>query len=179
MMTNPYQAYRTSTVETASPVELVALLYQGLIRFTQRAIYAIEQRDIQKAHDNFLRAQAIVVELISYLDVEAGGEVAQNLGTLYDYCYRRLVEANCQKQAAPAEEVVGLFRELLGAWQTLAEGKAASPLGEGRGGVPVPMRNGDSPVARGDGGSRAAGAADGDTIVGGAAAARGSRSAWS
>lgn len=124
MISNPYQQYRTSRVETASPVELVVMLYQGVIRFTQRGILAVEQRDIAKAHESFVRAQAIVVELSSHLDREAGGQIAQNLSALYDFAYRQLIEANCKKSVRPAEEVIAVFRELLPAWQTLAEGAA-------------------------------------------------------
>lgn len=123
MIRNPYQQYRANSVETANPVELVAMLCGGVVRFTQRANLAIEQRDIAKAHENFLRAQAIVTELRSHLDMEAGGDVAQNLAALYDYSYRRLLEANVKKDAAAGAEVVDLFRELHSAWQTLADGQ--------------------------------------------------------
>ena len=125
-MLDPYQQYRSATVETASPAELVVLLYQGVIRFAQRAIFAIEGDDIARSHENLLRAQAIVIELASHLDADAGGEIAANLGALYEFAYRRLVDANCRKDAAPAQEVVDLFRELLPAWQTLAEGRPAA-----------------------------------------------------
>jgi flagellar protein FliS len=136
VIANPYQQYRTTTVETASPVELVSMLYQGVLRFTQRGIHAIERRNVEEAHASFVRAQAIVIELAAYLDLQAGGEVAQNLNALYDYAYHRLVEANCQKTTAPAEDVVQLFRSLLPAWQALADGQgAAEPAlaGAGRG----------------------------------------------
>lgn len=121
MIANPYQQYRATTVETANPVELVTMLYQGVLRFTQRAIQAVERRDIGEAHANFVRAQAIVIELTAHLDLQGGGAVARNLQALYTYAYDRLVEANCRKSIAPAAEVVRLFRELLPAWQALAE----------------------------------------------------------
>ena len=126
MTVNPYLKYRVNSIETADPVRLVLMLYQGVLRFTQRGIQANERHEIQVAHESFVRAQAIVAELMSSLNLEAGGEIARNLMALYEYCHRRLVEANCRKSAEPAAEVVELFRELLSAWQTIAEGQAAA-----------------------------------------------------
>ena len=123
MIRDPYQQYRAMAVETASPVQLVAMLYQGVIRFTLRGIQGIEQGDVARAHDGLTRAQAIIIELAAHLDMKAGGEIAQNLNALYMYSNQRLVEANCQKTAEPAAEVVRLFRQLLPAWQSLAEGR--------------------------------------------------------
>ena len=126
MSANPYQQYRATAIETASPLGIIVMLYQGVLRFTQRGIQAVEQRDLDAAHTSFVRAQAIVLELAAHLDLEAGGEPARNLNALYVYANRRLVEANVRKEAGPAIEVVRMFRELLPAWQALAEGKPAS-----------------------------------------------------
>ena len=123
MIGNPYQQYRTTSVETASPVQLVTMLYQGVLRFTLRGIQGIEQGNVGQAHEGLTRAQAIVTELAAHLDLEAGGEIAKSLNALYVYTHQRLIEANCQKAVEPAEEVVRLFRELLPAWQALADGR--------------------------------------------------------
>ncbi len=123
MIGNPYQQYRATAVETASPVQLVTMLYQGVLRFTLRGIQGIEQGNVERAHEGLTRAQAIIIELAAHLDMEAGGEIAKNLNALYLYTHQRLVEANCKKAVEPAEEVVRLFRELLPAWQALAEGR--------------------------------------------------------
>ncbi|HLI26409.1 MAG TPA: flagellar export chaperone FliS [Chloroflexota bacterium] len=126
MQANPYQQYRATVVETATPAQLVALLYQGVVRFTQRGLLALERRDLAAAHEAFVRAQAIVLELTSNLDFEQGGEIARNLASLYAFAYQRLLAANCRKEAAPAEQVVALFRTLLPAWQALAGEQVAS-----------------------------------------------------
>jgi flagellar protein FliS len=126
VIANPYQQYRATAIETASPLGIIVLLYQGVLRFTQRGIQAVERRDVAEAHTSFVRAQAIVLELAAHLDMEAGGEPARNLNALYVYANRRLVEANVRKEVVPAVEVVRIFRELLPAWQSLAEGKTAA-----------------------------------------------------
>ena len=86
----------------------------------QRAVQALERGDVSEAHAAFVRAQDIVAELTAGLNLEEGGEVAHSLLLLYDYVYRRLVEANVQKSAGPALEVLRIFRELLQTWQAIA-----------------------------------------------------------
>src|SRR5205085_10274782 len=97
MIANPYQQYRANAVETASPVELVLMLYKGVLRFTQRGLLAVEQGELESAHESFIRAQEIVLELSQSLDLEQGGDLARNLQALYIYAYRLLVEANFRK----------------------------------------------------------------------------------
>jgi flagellar secretion chaperone FliS len=120
-MMNPYQRYLDATAETATPLELVLMLYQGVLRSTGQAIQAVEQRDVAEAHKSLIRAQDIVFELSASLNRAEGGATADNLAALYDYSYRRLVDANVRKDAAPAEEVARLFRDLLPAWQEVAD----------------------------------------------------------
>jgi flagellar protein FliS len=117
---NPYQKYRATKVETAGQVDLVVMLYQGAVRFTRVAIDALERNDLKAAHTNLVRAQDIVVELLGSLNRDAGGQIAGQLASVYDYCFRRLVAANVQKDAAPAREVVGILRDLGTAWQEIA-----------------------------------------------------------
>jgi flagellar protein FliS len=118
---NPYQRYLDATAETAAPLDLVLMLYQGVLRFTAQAIQAVSQHDVAEAHRSLVRAQDIVAELASSLNQAEGGAAAENLFALYEYSYRRLVDANVKKDAAPVEEVAQLFRELLPAWQEVAD----------------------------------------------------------
>jgi flagellar protein FliS len=117
---NPYQQYRATKVETAGSVDLVVMLYQGAVRFIRLGIEAIERNDGKAAHENLVRAQDIVVELLGSLNHEAGGQIAGQLASVYDYCFRRLVTANVKKDAIPAREVVVIMRDLGTAWQEIA-----------------------------------------------------------
>lgn len=114
---NAYQTYRQTQTQTATPGELVLMLYRGAMRFVSRAIEAIEATDITAAHNSLVRAQDIIVELHATLDLERGGDVGRNLASIYEYLLRRLVEANLRKDAEPAREVLKLLRELLPAWE--------------------------------------------------------------
>jgi flagellar protein FliS len=117
---NGYQAYRQTQAQTAAPGELVVMLYRGAVRFVSAATEAIETSDIQAAHTNLVRAQAIISELSETLDLGRGGEIARNLQAIYEYLNHRLVEANLRKDASIAREVQGLLRELLPAWEQAA-----------------------------------------------------------
>jgi len=121
---NGLQAYRQTQAQTAAPGEQVVMLYRGALRFVIQAIAAIEARNIEAAHTNLIRAQAIVTELLESLDVERGGDLARQLISIYAYMNQRLIEANLRKDPEPAREVEQLLRELLPAWEAAARSVA-------------------------------------------------------
>ena len=108
--------YQRVQAETASPGQLVVMMYEGCVRFIVRARTALAAQDFDTARVSLLRAQDIIAELIGSLNLEAG-DVAANLLRLYEYMHRRLVVANIRRDDAAAAEVEGLLRSLLPAWQ--------------------------------------------------------------
>jgi len=131
-----YGTYRRIQAETASPGELILMLYDGLLRDLARADLALEQGDLEAAHAPLLRAQEIVLELSASLDHEAGGELATQIAALYDYIYRRLVTANLHKDIEVVREAAKLLRPLHAAWEQAVPAAAASlaaagPTGKG------------------------------------------------
>jgi flagellar protein FliS len=115
------RAYQAQAVLTASPGQLILMLYDGALRFLGHARDALQSTDessrrIELINTNLLKAQAILAELQSNLNHEAGGDHAANLDRLYDYYLRRLFEANLRKQIAPVIEVEKLVRELRDGW---------------------------------------------------------------
>ena len=137
MPLNPYQQYRATKVETAGSVDLVVMLYQGAVRFIRLGIAAIERDDAKATHTNIVRAQDIVVELLGSLNREEGGQIADQLASLYDYCFRRLVTANVKQDPAPAREVAGILRDLGTAWQEIAAQQRKSQRQGAVGAAPV------------------------------------------
>lgn len=115
------RAYQHTQTHTASPGELILMLYRGALRFIVAGVEALEAPDLAGAHGNLVRAQAIVAELTASIDVERGGEIAAQLLLLYEYINRRLIEANVSKTAAPAREAEKLLRELLPAWTQVVQ----------------------------------------------------------
>ncbi|NHM28175.1 flagellar export chaperone FliS [Desulfofundulus sp. TPOSR] len=112
---NPYQQYLQNAVLTAEPGRLTLMLYTGAVRFIRQASDCLAARDIPGAHRANLRAQDIIIYLLETVNREM--EIGKNLSALYDYMYRRLVEANVKKDAAVLDEVAGLLEELAGTWE--------------------------------------------------------------
>jgi len=115
---NPYQQYRQQQVNTATPDRLLIMLYDGALRFCQQAKTALEQKQMELAHVNLTKAQNIIVEFMTTLNMNY--EISRNLYALYDYLYNRLVEANIKKDAAIVEEASGFLTELRKTWAEAA-----------------------------------------------------------
>jgi flagellar secretion chaperone FliS len=121
------RTYRTNSILTASPGQLVLMLYDGALKSLALAEEAFKRpetdaRRIEDINQHLLKAQAIITELQSGLNMELGGDFAKTMYRLYDYHNRRLLEANLRKQIDPVREVERLIRELRDAWaQMLAQ----------------------------------------------------------
>lgn len=115
-------AYRESAVLTASPVQLVVMLYDGANRFLRQSIALYEQGDATKAGVPLGRAHAIVEELLATLDLERGGEIAPRLQGLYVYLLKEMTSARFAPAEAPAKlrEVAALLADLRESWAELA-----------------------------------------------------------
>lgn len=113
--TNIAAAYQGIKVNTASPAELTLMLYEGAIKFCNKAIYAIENHDIGKANENLLKAQKIIMEFRGTLDFKY--PVAKDFELIYDYIYRRLVEANIKKDKDIVEDALNYIRDMRDTWK--------------------------------------------------------------
>ena len=109
------QMYQKNAVQTASPAKLTLMLYDGAVKFTNIAIEAIEAGDIEKAHNNIVKAQNIIVEFRSTLDMKY--PVAKDFDVVYDYIYRRLVEANMQKDKDILVEALKHIKTMRDTWR--------------------------------------------------------------
>jgi len=116
----PWDSYRKVATQTATPGQLVLMLYDGALKFMEKALTGFDYKDPrlfnETINNNILRAQAIIHEMNASLDMKAGGEVAANFRRLYNYFYRRLTEANHTKQKAPLQEVLSHVRNLRDSW---------------------------------------------------------------
>ena len=126
------QTYRATAVLTASPGQLVLMLYDGVLKslaITRDAFTrpASDPRRIELINQHLLKAQMIIAELQGGLNLEAGGEFAATLHRLYDYHNRRLFDANLRKQVEPVVEVERLVRELRDAWAEMLCQQDAPP----------------------------------------------------
>lgn len=112
---NPYAVYANSKVMTASPGELTLMLYDGAIKFCNIAIKGIEEKDIEKAHNNIIKVENIINEFRYTLDHKY--PVAKDFERVYIYLLRRLHEANMRKDVEILEEVLAHLRTMRDTWK--------------------------------------------------------------
>ncbi len=103
----------------ADSVQLIQMLFDGLLDSLAAAEGQIERNEIQEKCNSLNRATRILVGLQGSLDHEKGGDIASNLADLYDYCIRRLMKANLKNDVAAIQEVKGLMAEIRDAWSQL------------------------------------------------------------
>lgn len=112
---NGYAAYANSKLMTASPAELTLMLYDGAIKFCNIAITGIEERNIEKTHNNIMKVERIIDEFQSTLDHRYA--TAQDFDNVYTYLKQRLLEANIKKDKEIMEEVLTHLRTMRDTWK--------------------------------------------------------------
>jgi flagellar protein FliS len=126
--------YREAAILSASPGQLVLMLFDGALRFTEAAARGGDEPDFvrrnEQIHNNVLRAQAILTELQATLNHDAGGEFAGTLFRLYDYMQEQLRKANLEKQIEPIRLVQRLLSEIRDAWAEMLVQSSAAPAAE-------------------------------------------------
>jgi flagellar protein FliS len=108
-------AYRESAVLTATPEQLVVMLYDGANRFLMQSAVAMRDGRAGLAGEKLRRAEAIIDELLATLDMSVG-DIAQRLQALYVFFKDHLTAARLEQSADKVDEVAGLMRELRSAW---------------------------------------------------------------
>ena len=126
---NPWKSYRETATLTAPPGQIILMLYEGAIRSLERSLPGFTNTDPAEAnmtiHNNLQRAQEIIRELNSALNLEQGGEFAANMRRLYDYLERRIWESNLKKNSAGVGEAIRHLTVLRDAWATMLAGQSA------------------------------------------------------
>ena len=125
------RTYRANAILTASPGQLVLMLYDAVLNSLDLAKDALgrppeDPQRIEAINRHLLKAQSIITELQLGLNLEDGGEFAATMHRLYDYHNRRLLEANLRKDLAPVREVERLVREIRDAWAEMLGGQDAT-----------------------------------------------------
>lgn len=119
---NSYQTHGLySAVQTATPHQLINLLFDGALRQLTTAQFALQQNNLSDKGVAISKALDIFDGLRSALNMEQGGQIAQNLDALYDYMQRQLIQANLQNDTGRIEEVIHLLREIKTGWEAIAD----------------------------------------------------------
>ena len=118
-------AYRNVEISSAVPyadsIQLIQMLFDGLIASLSDAEGHFERKDIKGKNESIGKANKIIIGLQSALDFEKGQELAQNLSELYDYCIRRLLKANIRNDVEGIVEGKGLMKEISDAWNLVPQ----------------------------------------------------------
>lgn len=112
-------AYKQNSVTTASPGELTLMLYNGCLKFLSQAKKAMEDKNIQNKNTNLQKAQAIIHELMSTLNMDY--DISKQMLPLYEYMNRRLLEANLKNDTTIIDEVIGLTTEFRDTWKQVIQ----------------------------------------------------------
>jgi len=110
-----YAAYANSKINTATKGELTLMLYDGAIKFCNIAIAGIEERNVEKAHNNIIKVEIIIDEFLSTLNYKY--PVAKDFENVYKYIRSRLVEANVKKDKEILEEVQTHLHTMRDTWK--------------------------------------------------------------
>lgn len=112
---NKSDQYLEQKVMSAKPEELTYMLFEGIIRFLKQAKIHIEDKNTEKSHISIVKAQNIISELRSTLDVKI--EISKNLDDLYSYMYDTLLDANINKASDKVDIVIELISDLKDTWK--------------------------------------------------------------
>ena len=129
------RSYKAQSVQTASPAKHVLMLFDGCLRFTAAARKAFDEEEFTKRNEdinnNLIRAQNIVTELQSSLDMSVPGDLPGTLYRLYDYVMHNLQQANLNKEVKPIDEADKVISELREAWaEMLTQNPEDTPSGD-------------------------------------------------
>ena len=124
MANNAAKAYGNNKINTASQAELTLMLYEGAVKFANRAKDALEVNDYETVNTNIQKCRNIIVELLSTLNHKY--PVAKDFETLYNYIFALLTEANIKKDMESREKALVELRDIRDIWKEIMT-KAKGP----------------------------------------------------
>ncbi len=129
-ITSPYEKYKRQSVMGASPGELTLMLYEGCLKFLKLAKSHMEDKNIQEAHNNLIKAGDIISELMATLDTNY--DIAAQIMRIYIYIFEEIREANIKKDSGRISGVIELVEEFKDAWGQAVLSDRARRFSEGR-----------------------------------------------
>ncbi len=131
-MVNPIEAYQRTKAQTIDPGKLIVMCYDAIIKDLKEAKEYHEKRNLEASYDKIRHAQDIVTELLVALDYEQGGEIAINLGKIYNFLLRQFIIINSQTDPTFYDPLIKIVEELRDAWDQIAR-QSSSSISEAKG----------------------------------------------
>ena len=116
----PTLAYKQQSILTATPGQLVVMLYDGCLRFLHQSAHAMRSGERNVAVTKLRRGEAIITELLVTLDTDKGGEIASRLQGIYTFSRQQLRKAEVEQDPVLVEQVMEYMTELRDAWAQLS-----------------------------------------------------------
>jgi flagellar secretion chaperone FliS len=113
--------YLRTKVLTATPEQLQLMLYDGAIRFSEQAKAALTKKDYEGSYNGISRAQKIIAELSSSLKHDVSPDLCAKLAGLYNFAYRKLIEANIDHNLDALDEALAILRYQRETWALLLD----------------------------------------------------------
>ncbi|QEN05702.1 flagellar export chaperone FliS [Thiospirochaeta perfilievii] len=114
-------SYKETKVTTATQSKLIIMLYDEVIKQITIGVEAVKTKKAKDvSHNAFVKSQDCISELMVSLDLEKGGDIAQNLFSLYNYFNRELLEANTSGKIEKALDVQSMMKELRSSWVSIS-----------------------------------------------------------
>ncbi len=129
-MAAPSQEYLKTKVLTASPEMLTLMLWDGAIRFAEQGKDAIAKKDIEGSYKALVRSQKIITELTTNLKHDVNPDLCAKLAGLYNFIYRRLVDANLTKDQKAVDDALEIMRHQRETWVMLMDKLSKEKAGQ-------------------------------------------------
>jgi len=130
MNPNGANEYLKAKVLTATPEQLQLMLFDGAVKFAEKAKLALVAKDYEQSYHNLSKAEKILLELNCSLRPKVAPDLCKNLAAIYTFCYRKLVEANTTRNVEAIDEVLTLLKYQRETWvllmQQLSKAKAGA-----------------------------------------------------
>lgn len=126
-------AYLRDAVMTATPEQLQLMLYDGAIKFALQAKDALENRKYEESYNKLSRAQAVILEMLNGLRREVNPQLCDQMAAVYNFLYRKLIDASVQKDPSCIDDAVKVLRYQRETWVMLMEKVAQLKAGEQEG----------------------------------------------
>lgn len=114
LLSTGYEKYKAQEVNTANPVTLIIMLYSGCIKQLKLAEIAVKKKKYEDAHNSFIKAQDILMELMMSLDLRY--EISNNLMSIYSFLHEEIVSMNISKNTEKIEPVIKILSDLRESW---------------------------------------------------------------
>ena len=115
------QTYLRTRVLTATPEQLQMMLYDGALRFAEQGRVALEKKDYEATYNSVSRCQKIISEMTCSLKHQVAPELCQRLAALYNYIYRKLIEASTGHKMEAIDEAISLLKFQRETWAMLLD----------------------------------------------------------